>query len=287
MDLSIIIVNYNGAHFLTPCLDSIFNSETRYRYEVIVVDNASIDISASILSQYPSKINVIINQHNSGFSAGNNQGVRQSSGRYIFLLNNDTVLEKNTIQTLMEYYEAHPEIGAIAPKLLNGDGSLQSPGSILMRWIYTAEKPREVSFIAGAAVLTKRSVYDKIGGLDEHYFFYNEDVDFCKTLKKNGYKIIYLPLASLTHFGGLSTRTRKEASIVEGYRGGLYFCLKHYGVVIYGLYSVILLIDVVPRLIWNMILSVVRQSDRQYLKAYLRILWIIFTGDIRYRRKPI
>ena len=275
MDLSIIIVNYNGAPFIQGCLDSVFGSHTHYGYEVIIVDNASRDGSVPILRACGHPITLIENATNVGFSAANNQGVAQSTGRYIFLLNNDTVVESDTIQCLLDYFTGHSDVGIVAPQLLNRDGSLQGHGSGLMKWRYSGKKAIEVSFVTGAAMMVSREVYLRVGGLDENYFFYNEDLDFCKMIQKLGYSIIYLPSARLTHFGGLSTATRKRESIVEGYRGGLYFCKKHYGSSVYILYRFILFFDLIPRYLMNRIFG----RDQSAL-AYLDIMKLTILGEV-------
>ena len=277
MDLSIVIVNYNGAPFIRGCLDSVFSSVTAYSYDVIVVDNASTDGSVAILSESPHPIVLIKNATNRGFSAANNQGVAQSAGKYVFLLNNDTVIAEDTIQCLLDYFIAHPEVGIMAPQLLNRDGSLQGHGSGVMKWKYSGKTAVSVSFVTGAAMVVARDVYLKVGGLDEHYFFYNEDLDFCKTIRKLGYPIVYLPTAKLTHFGGLSTATRKRESIVEGYRGGLYFCKKHYGKWVYNLYRGVLFFDLIPRYLINRI-----GGRNQHALAYLDIMKLTLFGE----RKP-
>lgn len=280
LDLSIIIVNYNGAQFLSECLDSIFASQTRYRYEVIVVDNASTDDSLKCLAQYSDKIILKASQINGGFSYGNNRGAELSSGRYIFMLNNDTKIPSNLIEELCDYYDAHPEIGALAPKLLNADGSVQGQGSLLGHSRYNAQIARPISFVSGAAVMTTRELWTSLGGLDENFFFYNEDIDFCKRILKLGKSIIYYPKVALIHYGGLSTSFRRKASIIEGYRGGLYLVYKHYPRLIYWLYRVVLLLDVVPRLGISVIRSLFDKRYRDNVAAYLSILKINFTGNI-------
>lgn len=273
MDLSLVIVNYNGGTFIEGCLDSIFNSVTTYRFNVIVIDNASTDRSVSILRSSLHPIAVIENSRNRGFSAANNQGVAATKSRYVFLLNNDTLVAPDAIQLLMDYMTTHPDTGILSPQLLNRDGSLQGHGSGLMKWRYSGDSPVGVSFVTGAAMLVSRETYVKAGGLDEHYFFYNEDLDFCKTVRKLGHPIIYLPTAKVTHFGGLSTATRKRESIVEGYRGGLYFCKKHYGLWAYMGYRLILFFDLIPRYI----LSVIRRHDPQK-QAYVDIMKLVISG---------
>ncbi len=278
--LSIVIVNYNGAAFLNACLDSVFASQTVFPFEVIVVDNASVDQSLEVLRASPHPIHLIESPVNLGFAAGNNLGAKKATGTYLFLLNNDTVMPPDTLDRLVRFYIDHPEIGLLSPKLLNGDGSIQGQGSSLMAWRYKGDDPISVSFISGAAMMTRRALYAQLGGLDEHYFFYNEDIDFCKTVIKSGRKLMYLPTALVTHFGGLSTATRKRASIVEGYRGGLYLCRKHYGPIVYTVYRGVLLIVVLISGLWASV-SLGSSSRRERILAYWEILFIIVFGAIK------
>jgi len=276
MKLSIVIVNYNGAHFLTACLDSVLASKTPFPFEVIVVDNQSTDGSRAILDGYQHRLIRLNMGYNSGFSAGNNAGARLATGDYLLLLNNDTVVFESTLTDLVTYFDEHPDIGMLAPKLLNGDGSLQTPGSLLMRWAYYGDRPRSVSFLAGAAIMLQRSFYETLGGLDEAYFFYNEDLDLCKTIQKQGRSLVYFPQASMIHFGGLSTRTRRRGSILEGYRGGLYFCKKHYGGGVYAIYRWVVLLDLLPRWAMNWLLSLFQSDRAEMARGYgdvIKLVW--------------
>ncbi|MBG90563.1 MAG: hypothetical protein CL521_01970 [Actinobacteria bacterium] len=281
MDLSILIVNYNGASFIANCLDSIFDSQTAFKFEVIVLDNDSQDESLLVLDGFKDRITLIAHPQNVGFSKGNNIAFEAAKGRYVFLLNNDTVLSKTTLDMLLGFAQKQSDFGAIAPKLLNEDGSLQAPGSSLGKWQFRRKTPCKVRFIAGAAVLFKREVYEQMGGLDEQLFFYNDDIDMCKSLLGLGYDIYYYPLASLTHFGGLSTRTRRLGSLIEGYRGGLYIAHKHYSILVYHLYRWLLFLDIGPRCIIHGIISLVNRSHWAYVKAYLTIMRISIRQEIR------
>ena len=280
MDISIIIVNYNGKDIIQDCLDSILSSDTTYQVEIIVVDNQSQDNSIELLEQYQSSITLLKNTDNRGFSKANNQGIKCARGQYVWLLNNDTVLFKDTIQKLLDYYEKNPEIGALMPKLLNKDQTLQYPGGILGSWKYRGQKPTSVSFISGAAFLTTAKVLESVGGLDENYFFYNEDLDLSKEILKKSKKLIYYPGAQIIHLGGASTATRKPASVIEGYRGGLYFCYKQYPRPIFHIYRFVLLLDIIPRWVLNKIGSIVNPSKKEMAKAYEKVLRISLFQDI-------
>ena len=132
MKISIIIVNYNGETFLANCIDSILNSETNLEYEIIIVDNASTDKSLAILENYKKSCKIIKNFNNSGFSKGNNIGVNYASGDYLFFLNNDTLLEKDTLSKLVRLLSEKQSINVIIPKLLNEDGKNDLSGVVGM-----------------------------------------------------------------------------------------------------------------------------------------------------------
>lgn len=236
MDISIIIVNYNGEKIIKECLDSILSYQSNYSMEIIVIDNASKDQSSAILSKYSNRIQIVQNPDNKGFATANNQGLKIATGKFIFLFNNDAILLPKTLDTLINYLNNHPEVGAVAPQLLNPDRSNQQYGSSLGQWMYSKTDTRYVSFISGAAILMQKSVLEKLGGLDENFFFYNEDIDLCKQLMKKGYKIAFMPTAQVIHYGGVSTQTRKASSVIEGVRGGLYLWYKHYPRIAFQIY---------------------------------------------------
>jgi N-acetylglucosaminyl-diphospho-decaprenol L-rhamnosyltransferase len=279
--LSVVIVNYNGADFIKDCLDSIFSSAVNFQYEVIIVDNGSTDDSLLALAPYESRITSIRSDTNLGFSGGNNKGIERASGTYVFLLNNDTILNKSTLQDLVSYYQRYPDTGAIGPRLLNEDGSLQRYGGVLGNRRLGTSEPIFVSFISGAAFFTTKDILIQTKGLDENYFFYNEDLDLSKVILKMGKSLVYLPTASLTHLGGQSTKFRKAASLVEGYRGGLYYCYKHYARPLYHFYRVLLLFDFVLKIGFHMALVFFQPYRKEYLRAYLSLVKINLVQDIR------
>ena len=276
---SILIVNFNGGAFIQNCIESIKRSECSYDIEVIIVDNQSNDNSLEVLKEYKDDCIVIQNMDNSGFSRGTNIAASFATGDVFFLLNNDTVLNKDTIEKCIESLERDDSIGALSPKLLNKDGSLQSPGSILGSWRFRSKKKIEVPFIAGAAVFMKKTVFDKIGGLDENLYFYNDDIDLCKTIKKHGYKIVYEPAAELIHIGGLSTNFRKLTTLLEGYRGGFYICYKHYSSFVLVSYRILMNIDVFIRILFHLCLAVFSVKHKKYVSVYLNVIKLNIQKD--------
>ncbi len=275
-DISVIIVNYNGAHFLAECLDALF--ESPLSLEVIVVDNASKDDSAAVLGSFQAKcgalLSVIWNDQNKGFGAANNQGAAVAKGDYLFLLNNDTKINPQTLPILWGFCKSQPRLGAASPKLCHADGSLQAQGSLLGHWQFKGDHPRKVSFIAGAAVMIKRRIYQEMNGFDENFFFYNEDIDLCKRLLKKGLEIYYVPGANLIHYGGLSTQSIKPTAVIEGYRGGLYVAYKHFPRWVYHVYRVVLLLDIGPKWLFYTLWGI-RNKQKKNMSYIYKAIFLI------------
>jgi GT2 family glycosyltransferase len=280
VEVSIVIVNYNGAPYINRCIDALLNSKTKDQQEIIVIDNNSQDDSLLKLQAYQNKIILIKNKINTGFAHANNQGFKKANGAYIFILNNDAFVEPDTISKLLQLYKKLPNIGALAPRLLNADHSIQYSGSILGHYQYKTKIPRQVKFIPGAAIFTAQTIIKQINGFDENFFFYNEDIDFCKQIIKRGYALYYDPHNAIIHYQGAATKTRKPASIIEGYRGGLYFCFKHYPLAIYHLYRILLLLDLIPKMVYYSILSVIDKEKINIAKAYFEIIKLNITNNI-------
>jgi len=241
MRLSVVIVNFNGGRFLKDALDTVLASQLVGAFEVIVIDNFSQDDSRAVLDAYIGRVSVVYNPQNTGFSAANNQGVSLAIGAFVFLLNNDTRTDRMTCARLIDSLVSTPKIGAVGPKLRNADGSDQLPGGFLGRRQYKTDTAKNVSFLSGAALMMRRDLYLSLGGFDEAFFFYNEDLDLCKRIQKAGYFLCFLPTAEVVHLGGQSTQFLRKKALIEGYRGGLYFCYKHYGFFAYFLYRLILI----------------------------------------------
>jgi len=238
VEISIVIVNFNGAHLLKGCINSILSSHiAQQKLEIIVVDNASKDTSLDLLqSAYP-QVKCIANEQNKGFSKANNQGAKIAQGKWLFLLNNDTLLSPTALESLLKFAEAQPDAGIIGPQLYYPDGRKQPQGSSLSQFQFWGKQVRKVNFLSGAAMFCLRQRYLEVGGLDENYIFYNEDVDLCKTMQKKGYPLYFLPEIKIVHFGGASSQTIRPQALKEGVRGGLYLTQKHYPTWVYQSYK--------------------------------------------------
>ncbi len=239
MDLSIIIVNYNVKEFLQNLLHSIAKASQSISTEVIVVDNASNDGSAEFIKEKFPHVKLIVNEKNLGFSKANNIGIKSASGNYILLINPDTIVSEDSFKKMIKFYEEHSEAGMAGCKILNPDGTLQLacrrsfPGPwtsfckvtglstlfpnsrIFARYNLTylnEDQTYEVDAISGSFMMIRREALEKVGGLDEQFFMYGEDLDICYRIQKSGYKVFYVHSAQIIHYKGEST---KRSSIDE------------------------------------------------------------------------
>jgi len=225
IDLSVIIVNFNTKDLVIDCYESINNEGSRISCEVIVVDNGSADGSVEAfkkLEKENKNFHLISNSGNLGYAKANNQGAKISRGKYLLLLNSDTLVKKNSLGNLVEFAQKHPNAGVIGSKLFNADGSLQSScfhfptikNAILEYWFNKKgllEKfapqgnlPTEVDAVVGAVFLITPVARKKVGLLDERYWAYFEDIDYCRQTWKQGLKVYYLPTSEIIHYHGAS-----------------------------------------------------------------------------------
>jgi GT2 family glycosyltransferase len=286
VDLSIIIVAFNNREYLRACLNSLYeNAGQRLRYEIFVVDNNSQDQTLQMLQENYPGVQIIDNQENVGFARANNQALRLASGRYLLLLNSDTFVLGGSLEKMLEYMDTHREAGALSPRLLHSDGqTVQRQGGGWQKRKWLAGTPQKVKFISGAAFLIRRETYKNVGGLDENFFFYNEDLDWCRRILHNGWEIHYYPEAAVIHYGGQSTGFLGTRATVEGLRGGLYFAYKHYRWLfpLYaGLLGGLLLLLMLGNLL-SLPLAMDRKKRRGRIAAYWQAGLILLTG----RYKP-
>ena len=235
MDLSIIIVNYNVRDFLRQSLESLQKSVQHLQSEIIVVDNASDDGSIEMLRSEFETVKIITNQTNIGFGKANNQAMQIAKGKYFLLINPDTLVQEDTISILHNYLENNKQVGFVGCKILNADGTLQLPcrRSIPTPWVafskivglsrlfpksklfakynltYLDENEiTEVDALSGSFMMLPREIFETVGGFDEQYFMYGEDLDLCYRAKKNGWKVIYNPSTQIIHSKGRGRRAR-------------------------------------------------------------------------------
>lgn len=230
--LTVIFVSWNVADLLLRAIASVFASwGSADALEVIVVDNASQDGTVAAIRQRFPEVRLIVNDTNRGFTAANNQALEVARGDYLLLLNPDTEVLGDALPTLLGYMEAHPDVGLVGPQLLNPDGSVQSSrrrfptlgllflestwlqGLAPRRWLaryYVRDRAddeeQDVDWVTGAAMLIRRSVLAQVGPLDERFFMYSEEVDWCRRIKLAGWRIAYLPGAQVIHHEGQSSQ---------------------------------------------------------------------------------
>ncbi len=255
MELSVIIVNYNVKYFLEQCLKSVQVAGEGIDMEVFVVDNNSVDGSQDMVRTSFPEVRLIANKDNVGFSRANNQAIRQSSGKYVLLLNPDTVVEKDTFIKCIDYMNRQPDAGGLGVKMIDGQGKflpeskrgLPTP-TVAFHKITGLSKlfPRsktfnryhlgyldrdeinEVEVLSGAFMLMRRETLDKVGLLDEDYFMYGEDIDLSYRITKGGYKNIYFPETRIIHYKGESTKKRSANYVFTFYNAMIIFARKHF-----------------------------------------------------------
>ncbi|GAB4291655.1 MAG: glycosyltransferase [Ignavibacteriaceae bacterium] len=254
-DLSIIIVNYNVKEYLQNLVQSIRKASQNLNVEIIIVDNASDDGSVDLIREKLPEIKLIANEKNLGFGKANNIALKEAKGRFILLLNPDTIVSEDTFETMIRFFKEHPEAGLAGCKILNPDGTLQLacrrsfPGpwtsftkvtglstlfpdsKLFARYNLTyldENKTYEVDAISGAFMMLKREVYETVGGFDEDFFMYGEDLDWCYRIQSAGYKVYYVHSTRIIHYKGESTRRSSIDETKMFYDAMQLFVKKHF-----------------------------------------------------------
>jgi N-acetylglucosaminyl-diphospho-decaprenol L-rhamnosyltransferase len=271
VEVTIVVVSFNTRELLRECLSSIEQTAGNLRYEVIVVDNASSDDSPSVVAAEFPEARLICNDRNVGFAQANNQAIRVSRGRYVLLLNSDAQLLAGTLQHLVTFLDEHPEAGMVGGQLLNPDGSFQGSfadfptlrGEILLLLklaplVYSPVYPsysqaqsqheRAVDWVSGACLMVRRSAIDVVGLLDERYFMYTEETDWCYRMRRAGWLVFYTPSARTIHWSGQSSHKVPEQRRVRVYQSKYRFMHKYYGRLTAGMLSLAIRVTSVLKL---------------------------------------
>jgi GT2 family glycosyltransferase len=298
-DLSIVLVNWNACEMTAAALESIARQTRDIRYEIVVIDNGSTrDGSVDELPRAFPAIQFIPNAGNMGFSIANNQGIARARGRYILLLNNDTIQTENALGAAVRYMDANAEVGALGILHRNADAQRSEQASafgfprpwrevatlIGLRWSTADGAPlradieQDVDWVCGSFLLMRRACLEQIGRLDERFFIYDEDIDWCRRAAAAGWKIRFWPGASMVHVGASARPFMKDKTFVH-FRSHLSYIRKHHSPVPAALYYLVMVGRLTLATLWQTVrwlggaasLADVRErSSRQLQFALLR-----------------
>lgn len=259
MDVSIVIVSWNTCDILGDCLQSIYANTRDVEFEVIVIDNASSDSSVDMVkSEFPQVI-LLENRENRGFAAANNQGIAVTEGRYVLLLNSDTVVLDGAIDKVVAFADTYPKAGITGCRVLNEDKTLQLScfmfpsvlnmalwvsylfkvfprsrffGRDRMTW-WDGDDVREVDVLTGCFMLVRREAMEQVGPMDEQFFMYFEETDWCYRFKQAGWKVMFTPNAEIVHLGGASSKKVRTGMVNQWRRSMLLYYKKHKSLLAY------------------------------------------------------
>lgn len=293
-NLSVIIVNWNAGRYLITCVDSI----CRYIYdksttEIIVVDNNSGDGSISFLKEKYPFVQTIENKQNLGFGSANNQGFELSAGKYILCLNPDTVLQDDSLLKMLKFMQIKPEIGIIAPKVLDGSGSIctsviRAPTfcSEALKILYPRKKnirelllvdfdyskPSKVECVSGCCMMLRREAINKTGFFDEDFFMYAEDIELCIRMKESEYDVFYYPEAHIVHLGEKSTGKNHRIAI-HSYISGYVILKKIYGRAIAYVYKIFVILISLAKMV--VLSACLLGKGREKFLSRIRNHWLL------------
>lgn len=296
IDLSVIIVSWNTRQTTCDCLKSIFEQSIKLNYEVIIVDNNSSDDSVeNIKKQFPS-VKLICNKENLGFAKANNIGINASNGKYVCLVNSDIILLDRCFEKLIDFMDNEGSVGLAGPHILNVDGSLQvscrtfpsiwnnlcqtiglnylfprSPffsEPFMKYWAH--DEDRKVDVLSGCFWIVRREALNKIGLLDESFFMYGEDIDWCKRFHQAGWDVMFYANAKAIHLGGASSNNAPIRFYIEMEKADLQFWKKHHGKLAETAYKVLLIFRHFLRLISGVLQYVFSVPDRKTAQFKLR-----------------
>jgi GT2 family glycosyltransferase len=306
--VSVIIVSWNAREYLRQCLASLTPDACRYPMEIIVVDNASHDGSPDVVTKEFPHVRLIQTGANLGFAKANNIGIAASTGRYLALVNSDVKVLNDCITRLVDYCEKNPQVGMAGPRITGGDGKLQRScrgfpnlwnmlsralaldtifprnklfaGFSLTYWPHDELRP--VDILSGCFWLIRREALAKTGLLDENFFMYGEDLDWCKRFWKNGWKVVFVPGAEAIHYGGGSSANAPLRFFIERQRADLQYWKKHHSRPAVAIFFLICCLHLVLRAIGYTLALGFKRNERQAYRhkvgRSLACLKWMFTG---------
>ncbi|MGP8154001.1 MAG: glycosyltransferase family 2 protein [Smithella sp.] len=287
MDISVIIVNWNTKDFLIECLQSLDTQTGNFQKEVIVVDNGSRDDSQEAVKSAFPKVQIIENNSNLGFAKANNIGIKASKGRYLCVINSDVKVLDGCLDQLVRHMDQHPNVGMVGPKVYWSDMTLQSSCRIfpsLWNNFFTAigfnklfpkyrifsgehmlffsyDKIRSVDVLVGCFMMARREAVDQVGMLDERFFIYAEDIDWCKRFWEKGWEIMFNPGAEVIHYGRSSSSNDPLRFSIEQMRSVLQYWKKHHGIIKRTIFLIILFIHYSSRIIISVFADLIKPKN--------------------------
>lgn len=280
MDLSIVIVSWNAKKFLVDCLSSIYAKTDKLNAEIIVVDNLSTDGSQQAVKRLFPAVKLIENNSNLGFAKANNIGIRNSLGKYICLINSDVIVLENCLEKMITLMEAQPSVGVLGPKILNHDMTLQRTcrrfPTIVSSFLsalgfeslfkgltfFPHDKTRDVDVLSGCFMMVRRKALSQVGPLDERFFFYAEDKDWCKRFRDAGWRNVFYPNAKAIHFGGSSSANAPIKFYIEMQKANIQYWRKHHGRAAQFIYLFIIFLHQIIRVIRGAAVFILKPSER-------------------------
>jgi len=305
--LSIIIVSWNSKGFLVKCIDSILTKKTKINYEIIVVDNASTDGSTEVLRlKYPEVV-IIRNPDNFGFAKANNIGIAKASGKYICFINSDVEVLDNCIDIMYVFMEENTDIGIAGPKIIGKDKFVQRScmgfptlwnlfsrsmaldllfpktkifGSQMMTY-WPHDSIREVDVINGCFWMVRREAMLQVGPLDETFFIYAEDIDWCRRFHESGWRVIFYPLAEAIHYGGGSSINAPMRFYIEMQKANFLYWKKYHNFISQQLYLLLRIFHEGIRLIGHAASVIIRKKGRTISVEKIKRSWVGISWALR------
>ena len=250
VDLTFILVNWNTKDLILEALRSIFHTVHGYEFEVVVVDNGSGDGSPEVIRETFPQTHLILNERNLGFARAANQALAKTTGGYVFLVNSDARVKEGTVHALVTFMEDNPDVGIAGGQLINEDGSRQNSiapfpslateliNKRLLRIFFSrrypgkegnCSSPIDVESVVGACIVVRRRAVEEVGELDEGYFFFMEETDWCFRMKNKGWRVCFVPHAQVLHLQGASAAMAKAEAKIEFYRSRYLFFARYRG----------------------------------------------------------
>jgi GT2 family glycosyltransferase len=311
-DLSILIVSWNVCKLLAECLDSIGargdkpNRQVGPAIEIIVIDSASTDDTTTMLAvRYPN-VKLLAQRQNVGFTVGNNIGLKAASGRLLMLLNPDTVVIGDALAQLVGYMDSHPDVGVVGPQTRNRDGTIQStrrrfptlvtaifestwlqpfaPHRVLDRFYandIADDAIADVDWVQGSALVVRRDAYEKVGGLDEGYVMFSEEVDWCKRIRAAGWRVVYVGTAQIIHYGGQSTEQVTARKHIHFQQSKLRYFAKYHGPLAALILRAVLLATYTQQIVAESLKAAlgykraIRKERRERVKVYRQVIRVL------------